>query len=52
MVAAKKREGGQKKHKWRWMRGGQGAVLAMMEKHFGHLHQHQSLLLLLHDERY
>jgi hypothetical protein len=29
-----------------------GAILAPMEKHFGHLHQHQSLLLLLHDERY
>jgi predicted Fe-S protein YdhL (DUF1289 family) len=28
------------------------AVLALVEKNFGHLHQHQSLLLLLHDERY
>jgi hypothetical protein len=50
MVAEKKR-GGTKKHTWRWMRG-QGAVLALVEKHFGHLHQHQFLLLLLHDERY
>jgi hypothetical protein len=26
-------------------------VLALVEKNFGHLPQHQSLLLLLHDER-
>jgi hypothetical protein len=32
--------------------GDREAVLALVEKHFGHLHQHQSLLLLLHDERY
>jgi hypothetical protein len=28
------------------------AVLALVEKKFGHLPQHQSLLLLLHDEKY
>jgi hypothetical protein len=27
------------------------AVVALVEKNFGHLPKHQSLLLLLHDER-
>jgi hypothetical protein len=53
MVAAKKREGGGDKKVYMEMdEGGREAVLALVEKHFGHLHQHRSLLLLLHDERY
>jgi hypothetical protein len=49
-VAAKKR--GTKKAYMEMDEGDREAVLALVEKHFGHLHQHQSLLLLLHDERY
>jgi hypothetical protein len=48
---SKKREGGKKAYMEIDERSRE-AVLALVEKHFGHLHQHQSLLLLLHDERY
>jgi hypothetical protein len=43
-----------KKEKKAYMEMDEGrgeAVLALVEKNFGHLPQHQSLLLLLHDER-
>jgi hypothetical protein len=48
----KERGGGDKKVYMEMDEGGREAVLALVEKHFGHLHQHRSLLLLLHDERY
>jgi hypothetical protein len=50
MVVAKKE--GDKKAYMEIDEGCREAILALVEKHFGHLHQHQSLLLLLHDERY
>jgi hypothetical protein len=49
---SKKKERGTKKAYMEMDEGGREAVLALVEKHFGHLHQHRSLLLLLHDERY
>jgi hypothetical protein len=47
-----KREGGTKQAYMEMDERGREAVLALVEKHFGHLHQRRSLLLLLHDERY
>jgi hypothetical protein len=44
----------QKRNKKAYMEMDEGrgeVVLALVEKNFGHLPQHQSLLLLLHDER-
>jgi hypothetical protein len=38
MVVAKKKRGGTKKAYMEMDEEGKGAVLALMEKHFGHLH--------------
>jgi hypothetical protein len=54
MVGAwfEKKKRGDKKAYMEMDEGSGEVVLALVDKHFGHLHQHQCLLLLLHDERY